>query len=342
MLGNGISRIRGNKTGGVQQINTWKTIVLATGEETISNTNTTTGVQTRCLEIEGSPYDNDEKLAASMYQIVSKYYGTAGPFFLEKLIEEYGEDDFKKLKEEYQSIFEKIEKETSNDILSYVSSISVVVLADILMGKWLFNEDEAKSYEMALEILKKLDSAKDIDIVEKCYEYIVSWIVGNHKSFDTYKKNVGKKYEITYNELHPEEDLTETDRTKKSFGIYHNGTYYLLRYVLEDKLESKNYNYKKIISEFSKRGYITPVRDEDGNIVTNTTQKKYRGANTRMFAFPVEMMNKALSQEERIKAEEDFMAQLKGHDNKEKEDEFHERTLKNLGLKKLEINTTNN
>ena len=318
MLGNGISRIRGNKSGGVQQINTWKTIVLATGEETISNTNTTTGIQTRCLEIEGSPYDNDEKLAASMYEIVSKYYGTAGPFFLEKLIEEYGADKFKGLKEDYQLIFEKIEKETSNDILSYVSSISVVVLADILMGKWLFNEDETKSYEMAFDILENLDNAKEIDIVDKCYEYIVSWIVGNHKSFDTYKTNIGPGYETTYNNLHPEEDLIETDRTKKSFGIYHDGVYYLLRYVLEDKLESKEYNYKKIVSEFAKRGYIKPVKDEEGNIVTTTTQKKYRGANTRMFAFPVEMMNKILSQEEKIESEKDYDAQLRGFkDNKE-------------------------
>ncbi len=52
MLSSGISRIRGNKTGGVQAMNSWKTIILATGEETISTTNTTTGVQTRCLEIE--------------------------------------------------------------------------------------------------------------------------------------------------------------------------------------------------------------------------------------------------------------------------------------------------
>lgn len=52
MLSSGTSRIRGNKTGGVQAMNSWKTIILATGEETISTTNTTTGVQTRCLEIE--------------------------------------------------------------------------------------------------------------------------------------------------------------------------------------------------------------------------------------------------------------------------------------------------
>lgn len=52
MLSSGISKIRGNKSGGVQQMNTWRTIILATGEETISTNNTTTGVQTRCLEIE--------------------------------------------------------------------------------------------------------------------------------------------------------------------------------------------------------------------------------------------------------------------------------------------------
>lgn len=42
MLGNGISRIRGNKTGGIQEMNTWSTIVLATGEENISTTSSRT------------------------------------------------------------------------------------------------------------------------------------------------------------------------------------------------------------------------------------------------------------------------------------------------------------
>ena len=72
MLSSGVSKIRGNKVGGVQPVNTWKTVVLATGEETISNINTTTGIQTRCLEIEGSPFDYEEKAASKMYDLITQ------------------------------------------------------------------------------------------------------------------------------------------------------------------------------------------------------------------------------------------------------------------------------
>lgn len=322
MLGNGISKIRGNKTGGIQQMNTWNTIILATGEETISTTNSTTGVQTRCLEIEGSPYNYDERKASQMYNVISQQYGTAGPFFINKLIQVYGQDDYKTLKEEYQKIFKQVENNTENDILSYVSSVSMVTLADILIGKWLFDEGEEKSFEMATDILNNLDSSKDIDVVDKCYEYIVSWIKGNHKSFDTYKENK-KEYEKTLQKMNIEDDLTDTDRTKKSFGIYDDGVYYLLRYILEDKLQVKGFNYRKMVSEFAKRGYIKPTRDDDGYIITNTVQKKYRGTNTRFFAFPVEMMEKRLSEEEKIIEEKNLHAQLMGYkDNKDKEEKF--------------------
>ena len=67
-------------------MNTWNTIVIATGEEPISDENSRTGISTRCIEIEGSPYNRDEKKASEMYKIVKQYFGTAGPKFIENLI----------------------------------------------------------------------------------------------------------------------------------------------------------------------------------------------------------------------------------------------------------------
>ena len=246
-----------------------------------------------------------------MYGIISKYYGTAGKVYIEKLIDEYEGKDYKKLRDKYNEIFKRIETETDNDILSYVSSVSIVTLADMLIGKWLFNEDEEKSFEMASEILQKLDKAKEIDIVDKCYEYITSWIKGNHKSFDTYKENVTQAQK-TYAKLHREDDLTETDRTKRSFGIYDKNKYYVLRYILEDKLNSLGYSYKKMTKEFAKRKYIEPDTKNE-KLISITQQKKYRGTNTRFFVFPVEMMDKELTAEEREKLEKDYDAQTRGN-----------------------------
>lgn len=322
MLASGISRIRGNKTGGVQQMNFWNTIVLSTGEETISSTNTNTGVQTRCLEIEGSPFDRNEKSASKMYHIIKDEYGTAGPFFINKVIEEYRDNNYQDLKEKHNEIVDKLTVSTSNDILSYISSVAIVTLADILIGKWLFNESEETSMEMAQFILEKLDKSNDIDIVDKCYEYIVSWLKGHHKQFDKFKDNENPKHR---NEmiLNPDDDVIYTDRST-SLGIYDDGTYYILRSVLEDLLTAKKYNYYKITKEFAKRGYIKPKVGKDGKIISTSIEKKFRGSNTRVFEFPIFEMENTLSDEEIEKVEEEYTIQRRGWKDKASEPKIDE------------------
>lgn len=313
MLGNGISRIRGNKTGGVQQLNTWNTIVIATGEETISKTNSNTGILTRCLEIEGSPFDYDEDKASSMYSIIEKNYGVAGPKFIEKLIDEYGQNNYEELKKMYEKILNSLKNSCSNDILSYITSVSLVSVADKLISEWFFDEkNDDDTYFMAKEILANLDSSKDIDIVDKCYEYISSWIIGNHRCFDKYKRTE-RDYEETDLKMHPENDLENSDSSRKTYGLYNNGVYYVLRYILEDKLNEKGFSYRKIVSEFGKRGYIQTEKNEHGQIISNTIQKKYRGINTRFFAFPQEMLETILTEEKFKKAELDFYAQFRNY-----------------------------
>jgi zinc finger CHC2-family protein len=307
MLSSGISKIRGNKTGGVQQINTWNTIILATGEETISNNNTTTGVQTRCLEIEGSPFDYDEKSASNIYEIVSNYYGTAGRKFIEAVTEKYSKDDYYILRRELKEIQEKLEKATNNDIRSYLTAVSLVVLADMIVEEDVMGQraDET-SIKMGIEILNNLESQRDIDIVDKCYEYIKSWILSNHKSFDKYKEY----FAFEDPKLETEEDVVEKTSTSKSFGIYQNNVYYVHRAILEDKLKASGYSYNKIVREFAKRGYITPKTDEQGNILENTIQKKFRGKNARMFAFPMQPVEKELEEDEKRERMEEFLSRV--------------------------------
>lgn len=291
MLGNGISRIRGNKTGGIQEINTWNTVVLATGEETISTENSRTGIQTRTLEIEGSPYDYDEQKASGMYYIIEQYYGTAGPFYINKLIEEYSKEDYKFLKQKYKEILSKVKDKSNNDISSYITSVSIVTLADILIGKWLFDEDEEKSYEMAEQILNSLDKSNEIDLIDKCYDYITSWILSNHRYFDIYSDRAEESTK------QDDDDIMHSSKAK-SFGIYERGVYYLHSSILVDKLKSAGYASRKILSEFGKRGYIVTSTDENGKLLTNTVQKKIRGKNARMYAFPIEDSEEMIKEKE--------------------------------------------
>ncbi len=327
MLGNGISRIRGNKTGGVQPISTWKTVVLATGEETISTSKSTTGIQTRCLEIEGSPFNGDEAKASEMYSIISEQYGTAGPYYINKIIENYKQDDYKELKQKYNEVFEKIKADTSNDISSYISSVAVVTLADILISKMLFNEEsEEPSYKMAREILEKLDKSKDIDVVDKCYTYISSWIKANHRNFDEHKPDLWD--ESNYINQDPKDDL-RTKNISKSLGLYEDNSYFVFRYALEDKLTSKGYSYRTMVKKFAERGYITSTKNANGDLKTTTVVKRYRDSVTRFFQFPIDMMEEKTEEEkieEKIR-EQEFNRRL---EEKKKEEETIQEQAKKL------------
>ena len=322
MLGNGISRIRGNKTGGVQPINTWKTVVLATGEETISTSKSTTGIQTRCLEIEGSPFDGDEAKASEMYSIIANEYGTAGPYYINKIIEDYKADNYKELKQKYNEVFEKIKADTSNDISSYISSVAVVTLADIIVSKTLFNEEsEEASYKMAKEILENLDKSKDIDIVDKCYAYISSWIKANHKYFDRYKTTRDEQEEMD----DPENDL-KSSSSSRTLGLYDDNSYFVFRYALEDKLASKGYSYRTMTRKFAERGYIIPTVNANGEFETATVLKKYRKRATRFFQFPVDIMED-IEEKERTEEREEIKEAVQ---NAEKEQIEQEKIIKNV------------
>ena len=276
LLGNGVGKIRGNKTGGIQHLNTWKLVILASGEETITNSSSTTGIATRCLEIEGSPFDYQEKVAEKVYDKFSNCYGTAGKRFIEILIKKYSKNNYELLKQKFDEVKSKLVEKTTNDINSYISNISVATLADIIISKEVFGEEtEELSYKMGLDILNDLNKKDDIDIVEKCYEKVSNWIVSNHRRFDKYIDEIDRE--------NPENDVE--GGTTESFGVFEDGTYFVFRNVLENYMVHNGYSYNKMVKDFAKRGYIVPTRNKDGSIKTTSVQKKYRNKNVRMFAF---------------------------------------------------------
>lgn len=277
MLGNGVGRIRGAKIGGIQKMNKWHNLILATGEEPLANEDTNTGVATRALEIEGSPFNYDEESASKMYEITNKQYGTAGREFINILLNKYSADNFQVLKEKFNETKSKLKKLTDNDISSYISGVAVVTLGDIIVSKEIFKEEnEDLSYTMAKEILDNLNKKSEIDIIEKAYEQVSSWIIANTGNFGTiyYKENYDKR-------------KSEYLSNKSNFGLYENenNNYFLHINVLKDYLISHKYNYSKIIKEFAKRGYIIPTYNDDGTIKSTTIQKKYLNINHRMFWF---------------------------------------------------------
>jgi len=137
---------------------------------------------------------------------------------------------------------------------------------------------------MGADIINRLECSKDIDKTEKCYRYVKNWLLSNHNMFDTYNKCQA------YIGPNNENDVISNSSNGRSYGVYENGVYYVLTNIIEDLLYRKGFSYRSILSGLGKRNYII-TKNHDNGTIENTIQKKYRGANTRVIAFPVNQLS---------------------------------------------------
>lgn len=276
-------RLRANKYGGLAPQAEFSNILLATGEEPLTKSSSTTGVSTRCLEIEGKPFENENQ-ASNMYKITSKYYGTAGRAFIKELISNYSDNNYQELENKLEELKNTLEEKSESNVSSYISAVAIVTLADILVSKYIFNEEnEELSIKVGLQILNSLSRAEDIDVVEKCYETLKSYIIANHHRFS--------KYILPTLQESPEEDVT--NYASVPLGVYENGTYYMFIHEVENFMNKNKFNYRKMMKEFAQRDYITPSYKGDGTLKSTSVQKKYHNHNTRFYAFEIEEIVKA-------------------------------------------------
>ena len=143
MIASGTGRARGSKAGGLQTLNTWRTVALATPAAccslimvsaifmarshasgailsgsfapgasmasgsglNIQLSTTQTGVSTRVLEIYGGPFD-DEKSASLMHQQAPQHCGWAGPEFIRRILQ----TDEQSVRDEYAKMTEEVYK----------------------------------------------------------------------------------------------------------------------------------------------------------------------------------------------------------------------------------------
>lgn len=198
MIASGTGRARGSKNGGLQSLNTWRTVALATGEEPLSNETSQTGVSSRVLEIYGGPFE-DEKDASLMHQQAPLNCGWAGPYFIGRLLQ----TDERSVVEQYQKMVEQVYAIADGTCGSHIAGISAVSLADAMIDTWIFGESEKepersdngkykleisaeswqRAIEMATAIIKEQRDAGTIDVNANATQFIVDWILSNKQSF---------------------------------------------------------------------------------------------------------------------------------------------------------------
>lgn len=146
MLGNGIGKMRGNRVGGTQRMQTWCNTILSTGEQPITVESSMDGENTRVMELYASPIE-DTDFARKVHQTVEENYGFAGQEFVNYLFREFDmEKGVEKLRKEYAKFREEFI--TSYEMLYekctsiYLEFVAFLVFADYISSKAVFKKEE--------------------------------------------------------------------------------------------------------------------------------------------------------------------------------------------------------
>ncbi len=84
-LTNGCSRVRGQKVG-LQRKAQWRTVVISTGEDCITDLGKQGGLKARVVPLWGSPFENDLSKIPAMMSVLQKNYGHAGVAWVRQLV----------------------------------------------------------------------------------------------------------------------------------------------------------------------------------------------------------------------------------------------------------------
>jgi hypothetical protein len=172
MICEGIGRIRGKKTGGLQDTPTWKNCTLTSGEYPITNSSSGGGALNRIIEIECDRSLFQE--APHVADVVRRNYGHAGRMFIGGLNADGAKDKATQLYKEFYDALgtDSTEKQTM--------AAAIILTADTLATEWIFQDDNALK---TAEIEKYLRSKESVDINIRAYEYFRDIVAANHFKF---------------------------------------------------------------------------------------------------------------------------------------------------------------
>ena len=283
MISSGTGKIRGAKSGGIQALQTWRTVALATGEEPLSTETSQTGVSTRVLEIYGGPFD-DEREASTMHQQSAMNCGWAGPAYIGMLLH----TDERSIAEKYEEMMQFVYGISKGKSGSHIAGIAAVALADAIIDTWMFNngnwlkryengefENEIaknntenlqidtvsweRAKEMAKNILQEQMNADTGDVNENATQFIVDWILSNKDSF-------GEKAFGT------------------CLGMIQNKNAYIFPSMLTQALTKAGYSSRKTLKYLADKGLIGVSVLKDGS-TKNSVTKWFNNRNCRFVEF---------------------------------------------------------
>lgn len=170
-LASGAGKLRSNRALGIASSLTWSNCFITSGETPLTNENDGAGAINRVIEIECKA---DAKVVADGHKtagIMKTNYGWAGKMFIEKLSEPGALEEAKAL---YESNYTACMQNDTTE--KQAAAAAVIITADQLATKWIFQDDNALTVSDMAEFLK---SKEAVSAADRGYHYMCDWVSQN-------------------------------------------------------------------------------------------------------------------------------------------------------------------
>ena len=196
-LTEGIDKGRAKARGGIEELKTWRNCFIFTGEEPVTKDNSGGGTKNRVIEVEVTkPIYESGYLVANT---IRENYGWAG---------------------------QELQKCDTTDKQAY--SMALILLADELSCSCIFPQDRPIQVE---DIRQYLHSNKAVDVSERAYEWVISWIAIDKNRFDE-------------------------NQTGEVWGKVTGDYIYIIKEILVKHLRENGFEYNAVVRKWAENRHI--------------------------------------------------------------------------------------
>lgn len=283
MIGNGQGKVRGAKLGGLQDVLSWQTVGLFTGEAPIITDHSFAGLDMRLIEISKGLGKSDNEAVEKFEAGIKDNYGVFAPLLIEYLIKNKN-NVIELHKRSYKIINDVKGKYAMNPAISGMAGRLAGIFASILTAGYIFEElygqigGEKKNPEpIVIAIFERLIKTKEFETyTRKGLDHILSWIAANRSNF----LEDGERATV----------YTKDDSYKLKYKIFGNITpqyYDILPTELRNELERAKFSLERLVADFKDAGLLECDKGKSQKTV------KLEGEPTKVYRFRRETIDTA-------------------------------------------------
>jgi hypothetical protein len=268
---------------GIQSTGTWRTALISSGEQSISEFSDQAGAVARSLTLRGSPFgrvtDETEEIVSDLNFTVRQNFGHAGPEFVKWLLDHTEEwEDFR---EEYRNMIEKFGervKEIRNGDPVANRYAETFALLDVTAALVHSAIDMPFEYTNPIEEVMDdlLQGAEEADTGKQAMKVALDWIIRS--------KNRFKGADMTLPD--DEEDHPHGGYWGVWGDLEEGNGIGMFRTEIEEELEEHGFVPKMVFKDWKERGWLKVHGDD-----RLTAKKRFDGKQIRMIVISPEADN---------------------------------------------------